>query len=444
MNNTLSTYSGLWKVAYPIIIGLVAQNIMLVIDTAFLGQLGAVTLGAAAIGGLFFLCIVMLATGFSVGVQILVGRRNGERKYKQIGIIMVHSIYLIIMIALICFAIITFIAPSLLESYINSDAVFKESITFLDYRKFGLFFGFLVLVFNAFYIGTIKTSIVSIGTIIMAIVNIVLDYGLIFGNLGLPQMGIAGAAIATNIAEFSTFLFYIAYGLHFKRFSKYKMFSIITISKPIIRRLLNLSIPVMFQYFLSFAAWFVFFLIIEKKGEIALASSNIVRSIYMFLMIPVWGLSSSINSLVSNTIGEGRISMVMPLVKKVVILAILCSLVMLIAPLLIPHTIVSFYTKDPAIINAAIPLIYVISVALLAFSVSMIIFSALSGTGKTLVALKIEVICIMLYLISAYILSNVLKVSTPMVWTVEIIYFSLIGIFSAYYLLKGNWKQLKI
>ncbi|MBS4014034.1 MAG: MATE family efflux transporter [Bacteroidetes bacterium] len=444
MIHTEYTYKNIWKVAYPIIIGLIAQNLMVVIDTAFLGRLGAVSLGAAAIGGLFYLCIVMLGTGFSVGVQILIGRRNGERKYRQIGIILMHTFYVMIAIAAFAFILISLLAPSLLLNFLASEAVYSESMAFLSYRKFGLLFGFLVMSFNALYIGTIRTRVVSVSTIIMAVVNIVFDYGLIFGKLGMPEMGIKGAALATNIAEFSAFSFYIGYSLYRGTFKKYRIFKIWAISKPIIKNLLRLSVPVMFQYFISFSAWFIFFLIIEKHGEVSLAASNIARSIYMFLMIPVWGLSSAIHSLVSNTIGEGRISHVMPLVKKVIKISVICSFCIIILPVIFPEVLISFYTEEYNVIQATIPLIYVVSIALLAFSVGMIVFSALSGTGKTLVALKIEILSIFLYLAFAYVFANVLKASTPVVWMVEIIYFILMGAFSGYYLLLGKWKHLKI
>ena len=438
------SYKGIWRLAYPIIIGLIAQNIMLVIDTAFLGRLGAVTLGAAAIGGVFFLCVIMLGTGFSVGMQILIGRRNGERKYRQIGILLMHSFYLMTIIASVCFTLIYFFAPSLMSSFLSSEAVFAESIAFLSYRKFGLFFGFLVLAFNALYIGTLRTHLVSVSTIIMATVNIVLDYGLIFGKLGMPEMGIKGAALATNIAEFVTFLFYVIYSIRLHSFKKYKVFSILSISKPIIKNLTRISFPVMFQYFFSFAAWFVFFLIIEKKGEVSLAASNVARSIYMVLMIPVWGLSSSVNTMVSNTIGAGKSELVIPLVKKVTLIAIVCSIIVMIIPLIMPDIITSFYTNDSEVIKATIPLIYVVCAALLAFSVSMIFFSALSGTGKTMTALRIEIICIFLYLFAAYLIAVVFNGSTTITWMVEIIYFSLIGLFSGFFLFRGNWKEFKI
>ncbi len=438
------TYSGIWRIAYPIIIGLVAQNIMLVIDTAFLGQLGAITLGAAAIGGLFFLCLVMLGTGFSVGVQIVIGRRNGENDFKQIGRVFFHALIIMLIIAFICFLLVKYMASGLLSSFIDSQAVLLESIRFLDIRKYGLFFSFLVLSFNALYIGTVKTTVVSLSTIVMAAVNIIMDYGLIFGNFGLPQMGIEGAALATNIAEAAAFIFYISYSAYQKTHKRYHLLSNKKMSKAISNKLLRISLPVMFQYFFSFSAWFVFFLIIEKKGEIPLAASNIARSIYMLLMIPVWGLSVSVNTLVSNTIGEGKADMVIPLVKKVVVIALLCSIAIIIIPIIGTETIVSLYTNEKEVINETIPLIYVVCGALLVFSAAMIFFSALSGTGKTMTALRIEIVCIFLYLITAYLIAVVFNGSTPVTWLSEIIYFMLIGLFSAIFLYRGKWKQLEI
>jgi Na+-driven multidrug efflux pump len=99
MTSTTITYKQIWKIAFPIIIGLVAQNLMVVIDTAFLGRLGEVTLGAAAIGGIFYLCMVMLGTGFAVGTQILIGRRNGEKRHRNIGRIFDHSMYVMVALA---------------------------------------------------------------------------------------------------------------------------------------------------------------------------------------------------------------------------------------------------------------------------------------------------------------------------------------------------------
>ncbi len=444
MNHTLSGYKSIWKTAYPIIIGLVAQNLMVAIDTAFLGQLGEVTLGAAAIGGIFYLSLVMLGSGFAVGTQIVIGRRNGEKKYRSIGRIFDHALYVMLMLAAAVFVILTFLAPHYLGWFLKSDAVLQESLLFLQYRRFGIFFGFINLCFNAFYIGTIRTAVLSVSTIIMALANVFLDYCLIFGNLGFPEMGIAGAALATNLAEFITFLFFLSFVWAKKHIPRYRMLQFWRPHKKLYTPLFKVASPVMFQYFFSFSAWFVFFMIIEQIGETALAASNITRSIYMLLMIPVWGLSSATNTLVSNTIGQGRAGEVMPLVKKVLVISLLANLVAIQAIIFLPEMLISFFTDDQMLVQATIPLLRVISFALIAFSASMIVFSALSGTGKTMAALRIEMVSIAFYLICALILAVVFNASATMVWSVEIVYFSMLGIISYIYLRKGNWKHHKV
>lgn len=428
----------------PIIVGLVAQNLMVVIDTAFLGRLGEVTLGASAIGGIFYLCLVMLGSGFAVGTQIMIGRRNGERKFRAIGRIFDHAMYFLLFLAALVFVLLTFGAPAFLHWFLKSDAVLEESLVFLSYRRFGIFFGFLNLGFSAFYIGITRTLILSASTFLMAIINIILDYVLIFGHLGFPEMGIAGAALATNIAEGITFVFFVGWTWKNRFFSTFKLFLLWKPRKRLYIPLFRLALPVMFQFFLSFSAWFVFFLIIEQIGETALAASNITRSFYMLLMIPVWGLSSATNSMVSNIIGQGKIEQVIPLIKKILIISVVSTLIVIQANLFFPARIASFFTNEAHLIEATIPLLYVISLALIAFSVSMVLFSGLSGTGKTMVALRIEILSILFYLGSAFLLAVAFNAPANVVWFVEVIYFSLLGIFSFIYLKKGQWKLLNI
>ncbi len=439
-----ANYKSIWRISLPIIVGLVAQNLMVVIDTAFLGRLGEITLGASAIGGIFYLCLVMLGSGFAVGTQIMIGRRNGQRKYRSIGRIVDHAVYFMLFLAALVFLLLSFGAPQFLGWFLKSDAVLGESLVFLSYRRFGIFFGFLNLSFSAFYIGTTRTFILSASTILMALVNIVLDYALIFGHFGFPQMGIAGAALATNIAEAVTFLFFV--GWTWKK-GYFRAFGLFRFWKPrwrLYRPLLRLAVPVMFQFFLSFAAWFVFFMIIEQISETALAASNITRSFYMLLMIPVWGLSSATNTMVSNLIGQGKMDQVIPLIKKMLLISVGCTLLVIQANLFFPAQIAGFFTDEAYLVEATVPLLYVVSFALIAFSVGMVVFSGLSGTGKTMVALRIEILSILFYLGCAFTLAVGFGAPAPVVWFVEVVYFSLLGLFSYIYLRKGSWKLLNI
>ncbi len=444
MAHASNTYRSIWRISGPIIIGLIAQNLMVVIDTAFLGRLGEVTLGAAAIGGIFYLCLVMLGSGFSIGSQIIIGRRNGSQNLRQIGPVFDHTVYFMIGLASFLFMVLTFLAPSFLEWFLKSDAVLDESLIFLKHRRFGFLFGFLVLAFNAFYIGTTRTNILIASTGLMASLNIFLDYSLIFGNFGMPEMGIAGAAMATNIAEVVTFLFLVIWALKDQSVSIFGLFRFPKPNWLQYKPLLKIAVPVMFQYFFSFSAWFVFFMVIEQIGETALAASNITRSFYMLLMIPVWGLSSATNSLVSNLIGQGKSDEVIPLIKKVLLIGTGISLVVVQVNIFFPEQIAAFFTKERHLIEATVPLLRVISLALIAFSFGMIIFSGLSGTGKTFVALMIEIAAITFYLGAAFFLAIVLNASAPVVWFIEVIYFSLLGLFSMLYLRTNKWKVIKV
>ena len=190
------SYKRIWAVSYPIILGSMAQNLINFTDTAFLGRVGEVALGGGALGGLFYLAVYMLGLGFGQGEQIVVARRYGENKPREIGVVVNHSLLFLLGLSVIAFVILRFGSILILDYGVKSKDVQEATLAFLKYRSFGIFFAFVNVVFRSFYIGLGKTKIISYTTFLLAIVNIVFDYLLIFGKAGFPQMGIAGAAIA--------------------------------------------------------------------------------------------------------------------------------------------------------------------------------------------------------------------------------------------------------
>ena len=133
MFKTNVTYSAIWKIAYPIILGSIAQNLLNVTDTAFLGRVGAVELGAAAIGGIYYFVIVMLGWGFGVGTQIIVARRNGEAVYPEIGRTVDHGFYFLIPLAIVMFTLMKFLSEGILGTIVQSDDVRGATEAYIDY-----------------------------------------------------------------------------------------------------------------------------------------------------------------------------------------------------------------------------------------------------------------------------------------------------------------------
>lgn len=441
---TNNTFRDTWKISGPIMLSLLAQNIVGVTDTAFLGRVGEVELGASAIGGVFYLIIYMVVFGFTTGVQILIARRNGEKNHNSIGSIFDNSFYFVAFISLLFSTAIFFFGSMFLRMILSSDAIFQASSEYLKFRVLGLFFASSALLFRSFYTGISFTKYLSISAGIMAVLNILLDYAMIFGHWGFPQMGIRGAAIASSISEACALLFFIWVTWGNKRLKPYNLFALVRPDFAIIRKILETSVFVMMQFILSFGSWFVFFMIIEKMGERSLAVSNIIRSIYIFLMIPGWAFGSVTSTLVSEALGEGKPENVIPIIFRIVKYSFISLSAVILVALVFPRLAISVYTGDSDLIQATLPSFYIILGALLVFSVMSVFFNGVLGTANTRTSLLIEAITLSAYLGYTWLSAVHLKLAIEWVWLAEYVYFLLIGSLSLWYLTKGNWRAKKI
>ena len=171
--------------------------------------------------------------------------------------------------------------------------------------------------------------------------NVFFDYALIFGNFGFAEYGIAGAAIASVIAEIIACIFFIFYTIKFIDTKYFGLFKFKRFNFALLKRILTVALPMMMQNFISFTGWFFFFLFVEKMGEHSLAISNVIRSIYVVMLIPIWGFTSATNTLVSFLIGRERTREVIPVVIKILKLCILGVMGLVLINLTIPEKVLS-------------------------------------------------------------------------------------------------------
>ena len=276
----------IWSMTYPILISLTMENMIGLTDTAFLGRVGEVELGASAIAGVYYMAIFMIGFGFSIGTQIMIGRRNGEKKHLEIGPILQQGIlFLMALAAIMCIASHAF-TPIILRKIIASTAVYEAAIDYTNWRVYGFFFSFIAIMFRAFYVGITHTKILTANSLVMLSVNIVLNYALIFGKWGFPALGIAGAAIASSASELASALFFLIYTRTKIDHRKYALFRFHRFRPGLLKQMLNVSIWTMFQAFISVSVWFLFFAAIEHLGERELAISNIPNSIWCKSLAP--------------------------------------------------------------------------------------------------------------------------------------------------------------
>lgn len=438
------TNKQIWHVSYPILLSLLAQNVINVTDTAFLGRVGEVALGASAMGGLYYICAFTIAFGFSTGSQIVMARRNGERKYAEVGPVMIQGVFFLLLLAVILFTLSRLFAGDLMRILISSDTILEATDEFLDWRVYGFFFSFVNVMFRALYIGITRTKVLTLNALLMAMTNVLLDYLLIFGHAGFPQMGIKGAAIASVIAEGVSILFFLIYTRKTVNIHKYALDRIRSFDFTLLKRVLNISIFMMLQYFVSMCTWFMFFVAVERLGQRELAVANIVRSVYVVLLIPVSALSTTTNSFVSNTMGAGHISQVIPTIFKIAKLSFYIMAVCVGLVCLMPEAILSVYTSDPTLISASVSSVYVVAGALLIGSVGQVFFNGVSGTGNTRSALVMELATLVFYGAYVYVMGMRLHMPVSVCFTTEAIYYAGLLVSSVIYLKKATWQNKKI
>ncbi|HOY49812.1 MAG TPA: MATE family efflux transporter [Flavobacteriales bacterium] len=442
-----SSYGHIMRLAMPIIVGGIASNVILATDAFFMARVDEVSLAAVGLAGLFYTTIYILGLGFSTGVQILIARRHGEKKYHAIGAIFDNSLIFLLGMALILWLGMEFLGPPLLKSLVKSPEVYRSAVVYLDNRAWGITFALANLAYRAFFIGVSSTGVIIWSTFAMAISNVILNYGLIFGNFGLPEMGIAGAAVASSLAEIIGLIWFALHAYLGKYHQTFDLFHSWKWQPDVMKTISSIASPVMFQNFVSHAGWFLFFIIIEQSGERALAVSVIIRIIYMFQMVPFWGLSSASNTLVSFTIGEGRYQDVLPLLKRITWLSLALVSPFLLLNLFVPELILGLAVENKnatGLISDSIPTLYVITLALSFFGPAMTWYSGVTGSGNTRTSLLIETITIASYLLLAWFLGIFIKADVHVIWFTEPYYFLVLWFVSWIYMRQGTWKNKKV
>ena len=420
--NSDISYKRIFGIAFPIILSSLAQNLISLADTIFLGNLGEVQLGAAALAVIFYQVVYMTVFGFGVGAQIMMARRLGQGQKHAIGRIFQQALWFCLAAALLCWILYQFFGENLIFSMVHTEETGRAVLDYLNVRVYGFPFAFACVAFNAFYVGIARTRNISIATLVMGVVNVVLDYVLVFGVWGFPRMEMAGAALASVIAEICGLLTYILltwFSGHRKTYSSFRRFPL---QIKLVGSLLQLSYPVMIQYFLSFANYFLFFLFIESLGQHALAIANITRSMYVLFLIPTWGFASTTATLTSYLCGQGRTGDIMTVVKRCLLLVTICVSFIVVLYLPFNRQVLGIFTKDVLLAAESLAPSLVAILATYLMGVAQVVFNTILGRGRTKAGFFIEFANMVLYFLYGWIFIYIGHCSVAVAFGTEVCY----------------------
>ena len=427
------TYKQIWLINFPVMMSILMEQLINITDAVFLGHVGEVELGASAIAGIYYLAIYMLGFGFSIGLQVMVARRNGEQNYKETGKTFFQGLFFLSGLAILLCLLIHAVSPFILKQLISSSEIYQAVIQYLDWRSFGLLFSFPFLAIRSFFVGITHTKALSWAAITAVVINIPLNYFLIFTL----KLGISGAAIASSLAEMGSLVVLCIYTWMKIDKEGYELKPVY--NGKLLVKVLNLSIWSMLHAFISVAPWFLFFVAIEHLGKTELAISNITRSVSAIFFVIANSFAVTTGSLVSNAIGAGARNELFPICHKVLKLGYSIGLPLVGIALLCNRWIVGFYTNSELLIQLAFtPFI----VMLLNYTFALpgyVYLNAVGGTGKTKITFLFQVTTTIAYLVYLYWLSFCIQASLAVYLTAEYLFVILLALQSIIYLKSKHY-----
>jgi putative MATE family efflux protein len=429
MSQLQATYKEIWRIGYPLMLGNIAWALIGLSDTVFMGRIedphqAVVAQGAIGAISILYSIFFMIGFGYTRGTQILIARRMGEGNPHKVGEIIDNTIVVMFFSALVLFVSVELFSSQFLHWKLTDNEIIDASELFLKYRIWGIVASFVSCVFISFYSGIGKTGVLTLSVGSMSVMNIVLNYLLVFGKLGFPEMGIAGSGLASSIAEWFSVVVMIG-GVFIKnRRAEFYLFHIRRVNFPLIWHMTKVSTPLVLQSVIANGAWFMFFSYIEKMGQDKLDISSVLRQLLLIVGIPAWALGSVTNTLVSNLAGQNKFEDVRLAIRRISLVSTGLIIGQCLILVILPHTILAlFMDKNPGLIPQTIPSLWVLTGALTLMSFTVIIFNGVVSVGDTThQALYIEILAVVVYCIYFTLIFQIKGVDLPLVWTAEWIY----------------------
>jgi len=438
------SYRQILKLAAPISLSLLIPQVSFMANAAFLGRLGQTELVVNGISSIFYLLLTWIGFGLSNGIMVLLSRRAGEGDIQGLSRTFSNGFLLSVIGSMTLMLLSFWLSPVLFGLTLHHEDIFFKTVDFIYLRIWGLPFLMLTQLMNVFYIATNRSRWLIYGALSANLINILLDYVLIFGKGPFAPMGLEGAAVASIAAEITYCLIMAGIFWIKKLHRQYPVFSYLHFDAKITHQILKVSAPLILQYVFSIGGWQIFYIYIEHLGTTELAASHILRSVLGIMSIGTWALASTCNTMTGNILGQGKKEQVMRLVRKIMTISLSYAAIISLLIYLAPRAFFAAYTDDIAVVETGLGSLYVVAISSLIMSLATVCFNAVVGTGNTFVNLAIEVFCVLMYIVYITVVVEHMRAPLSWAWASEFIYWSLLLLTSGGYLLSGRWKGKKI
>ncbi len=439
----------LWKLSYPLIVLMGAQMVMQFVDRMFLAWYSADALAACVPAGLLAMTFASLFMGLAGYTSVFISQFSAKKKRASVTLSLWQGV-LLSLISAGLLAALTPVGRGLIYSFGHEDAVLHLELTY--FTILNIFGGFAVTnnALGSFFSGRGNTKVPMYTALAGIVLNVGLDYVLIFGKLGFPALGIRGAAWATVIScAFSTFIFCRLIGARKNQYT-FKVSRLAGFYKPIFVQMVRYGVPNGFGFLMDVLSFTLFTFMIGNIDTVSLQASNIVMSMQPVVFMVILGMGGGIQILVSKYQGLKRPDLSVQVVKNACKLgyayAGAVSLLFFFGAPLFLHLFVPTQTQNaPQLMAVTLPLMKLVSSFVLMDATYLIFGEALRGAGDTKFYMYVMVFCAWGLLVpGTWVLVYKLQASVFWVWSWLTFYAGLTAVFMLVRFLRGKWKTLEV
>ncbi|MBW8198533.1 MATE family efflux transporter [Flagellimonas abyssi] len=441
---TGSIRKAIFMLSIPMILEMLMESIFALVDIAYVSKVSVNAVATIGLTESVITLVYALAIGLSMAATAIVARRIGEKDVDGARIAAVQAISLGVVISIVIGVVGIIFAKDILALMGGDPDLIAEGYGYTQFLIGGNITVVLLFLINAIFRGAGNASIAMWALVLSNGLNIILDPMFIFGFGPIPEMGVKGAAVATNIGRGTAVLFQL--GILFFGWGKIKLMAKdLVLNFKVMLNLIKVSLGGIAQFLIGTSSWIFLMRIMSEFGSEVLAGYTIAIRVMMFTLMPSWGMSNAAATLVGQNLGAKQPDRAERSVWKTGKYNAYFMGTVSLVYLIFANTIVSWFNTTPEVVKSGALCLQVIALGYIFYAYGMVMTQAFNGAGDTGTPTKINLIAFWVFQLPlAYISALVLGWGATGVFVAITAAEILIAVLAMIWFKKGKWKKVQV
>lgn len=428
----------------PMILEMLMESIFALVDIAYVSKVSVNAVATIGLTESVITLVYALAIGLSMAATAVVARRIGEKDVDGARIAAVQAISLGVVISVLIGIVGIIYAKDILALMGGEPDLIAEGYGYTQFLIGGNITVVLLFLINAIFRGAGNASIAMWTLVLSNGLNIILDPMFIFGFGPIPEFGVMGAAIATNIGRGTAVIFQL--GILFFGWGKIKLMAKdLVLNFKVMVNLIKVSLGGIAQFLIGTSSWIFLMRIMSEFGSEVLAGYTIAIRVMMFTLMPSWGMSNAAATLVGQNLGAKQADRAEQSVWKTGKYNAIFMGTVSLGYLIFANTIISWFNTTPEVVKSGALCLQIIALGYIFYAYGMVMTQAFNGAGDTRTPTKINFISFWLFQLPlAYISAMVLGWGATGVFVAITLAEVLIAVLAMIWFKKGKWKKVQV